>query len=65
MDWMAFPEPCLEDAAGQLDFARCEEARYARDAAFDGLLFIGVHSTGIYCRPVCPARQPQSRNVRY
>jgi AraC family transcriptional regulator, regulatory protein of adaptative response / methylated-DNA-[protein]-cysteine methyltransferase len=49
----------------ELDFALCERARYARDPAFDGVIFIGVRSTGIYCRPVCPARQPLSRNVRY
>ncbi len=48
-----------------LDFAACERARYARDAAFDGRLFIGVTSTRIYCRPVCPVRQPLSKNVRY
>lgn len=48
-----------------LDFAACERVRYARDPAFDGVLFIGVTSTRIYCRPVCPVRQPLSRNVRY
>ena len=31
----------------------------SRDARFDGLLFVGVTSTGIYCRPVCPARTPK------
>lgn len=49
----------------ELSFEACESARYARDSAFDGLIFIGVTSTRIYCRPVCPARQPLSRNVRY
>jgi AraC family transcriptional regulator of adaptative response / DNA-3-methyladenine glycosylase II len=48
-----------------MDFAACERARYARDPAFDGRIFIGVTSTRIYCRPVCPVRQPLSRNVRY
>ncbi|PSJ39063.1 transcriptional regulator [Sphingomonas deserti] len=43
----------------------CERARYARDPAYDGILFIAVTSTRIYCRPVCPVRQPLSRNVRY
>jgi AraC family transcriptional regulator of adaptative response / DNA-3-methyladenine glycosylase II len=53
-------------AAGPiLDFEACERARYARDPAFDGVIFIGVTSTRIYCRPVCPVRQPLSRNVRY
>jgi AraC family transcriptional regulator of adaptative response / DNA-3-methyladenine glycosylase II len=49
----------------QLDFAVCERVRYARDAAYDGRVFIAVTSTQIYCRPVCPVRQPLSKNVRY
>src|SRR5262249_14657060 len=36
-----------------------------RDARFDGRLFIGVTSTGIYCRPVCPARTPKFANCRF
>jgi AraC family transcriptional regulator, regulatory protein of adaptative response / DNA-3-methyladenine glycosylase II len=43
----------------------CERARVSRDPRFDGRFFIGVLSTGIYCRPVCPARQPARDNVRY
>jgi AraC family transcriptional regulator of adaptative response / DNA-3-methyladenine glycosylase II len=50
---------------GNLDFAHCERIRYSRDAAFDGVIFIAVLTTGIYCRPVCPVRQPLSKNVRY
>jgi len=52
-------------AAPTLDFEACERVRYARDPAYDGVIFIGVTSTRIYCRPVCPVRQPLSRNVRY
>jgi len=37
----------------------------ARDPRFDGEFFIGVKSTGIYCRPICPARQPAEHNVTY
>lgn len=48
-----------------LDFETCERVRYARDPAFDGVVFIAVRSTRIYCRPVCPVRQPLTRNVRY
>lgn len=48
-----------------LSFEACEAARYARDARFDGALFIAVRTTRIYCRPVCPVRQPLSRNVLY
>lgn len=36
-----------------------------RDARFDGRLFIGVKTTGIYCRPICPARTPKRENVRF
>ncbi|MGH9559543.1 MAG: DNA-3-methyladenine glycosylase 2 family protein [Bryobacteraceae bacterium] len=48
-----------------MDTRTCERARLARDARFDGRFFIGVVSTGIYCRPVCPAPQPMAKNVRY
>ena len=39
-----------------LDFTECDQARLARDAAYDGRFYTGVHTTGIYCRPVCPVR---------
>src|SRR5271154_709946 len=42
-----------------------QRARLARDARFDGRFFIGVTSTGIYCRPICPAPAPKEENVRY
>ena len=48
-----------------MDRAACDRARLARDPRFDGLFFIGVKSTGIYCRPVCPARSPQPENIAY
>jgi AraC family transcriptional regulator, regulatory protein of adaptative response / DNA-3-methyladenine glycosylase II len=43
----------------------CEQARRSRDPRFDGRFFIGVTTTGIYCRPVCPAPSPKEANVRY
>lgn len=43
----------------------CDRAREARDARFDGLFFTAVSSTGIYCRPVCPAPAAKRRNIRY
>src|SRR5262245_1682055 len=43
----------------------CDRARASRDARFDGLFFIAVRSTGIYCRPVCPAPMAKKRNVIY
>lgn len=36
-----------------------------RDAAYDGTVFFGITSTGIFCRPVCPARKPLRANVRF
>lgn len=41
----------------------CERARLARDARFDGQFFVAVKTTGIYCRPICPAVAPRSENV--
>src|SRR5690606_20874015 len=43
----------------------CERARKSRDPRFDGLFFTAVTSTGIYCRPVCPAPAPKPGNVTY
>ena len=37
----------------------------ARDPRFDGWVFVGVTSTGNYCRPSCPARTPKRANVRF
>lgn len=37
----------------------------AKDRRFDGAFVTGVHSTGIYCRPSCPARAPLRKNVRF
>lgn len=42
-----------------------EAARQSRDPRFDGRFFIGVRTTGIYCRPTCPVRMPRARNVRF
>lgn len=47
------------------DTAACLRAIQAKDARFDGRFFTAVLSTGIYCRPSCPARTPQARNVRF
>ncbi|HMB56187.1 MAG TPA: AlkA N-terminal domain-containing protein [Arenimonas sp.] len=43
----------------------CDRARAAKDARFDGLFFTAVRSTGIYCRPVCPAPTPKRQNISY
>jgi len=44
---------------------RYSQARKARDARFDGVFFTAVRSTGIYCRPICPANSPLEKNVEY
>jgi AraC family transcriptional regulator of adaptative response / DNA-3-methyladenine glycosylase II len=46
-----------------LDWRRCDRARIARDARFDGRFFTGVLTTRIYCRPTCPVKPAKSRNV--
>ncbi|MCG8589735.1 MAG: 3-methyladenine DNA glycosylase 2, partial [Proteobacteria bacterium] len=43
----------------------CYRALASRDARFDGKFFVGALTTGIYCRPVCPARTPRRQNVRF
>ena len=48
-----------------LDFAAQYEAFQRRDPTFDGVVFVAVKTTGVYCRPVCPARTPFARNVRF
>ncbi len=49
----------------QLDIDICYRALQTRDPRFDGRLFVGVTSTGIYCRPICPARTPKRENCRF
>jgi AraC family transcriptional regulator of adaptative response/methylated-DNA-[protein]-cysteine methyltransferase len=46
-----------------LDFDANYAALQRRDPALDGVAFVAVKTTGIYCRPVCPARTPFARNV--
>ena len=48
-----------------MDDDACYRALSTRDARFDGRLFVGVKTTGIYCRPICPARTPKRENVRF
>src|SRR6187401_2857067 len=47
------------------DRRRLYKALTSRDARFDGLFFVGVTSTDIYCRPICPARTPKAANCRF
>ena len=43
----------------------CYRALQTRDPRFDGLIFVGVRTTGIYCRPICPARTPLPQNCSF
>ena len=42
-----------------------ETAFRNRDRSYDGIFWLGVRTTGVFCRPSCPARKPLSRNVEY
>ncbi|GAB2461284.1 AraC family transcriptional regulator of adaptative response / DNA-3-methyladenine glycosylase II [Conyzicola lurida] len=53
-----------KQTAGHL-FAERYRAMSSRDARFDGQFITGVHSTGIYCRPSCPAVTPHAKNVSF
>ena len=44
---------------------RLYKALAARDPRFDGVFFVGVTSTGIYCRPICPVKTPKQANCRF
>ncbi|OJU34041.1 MAG: transcriptional regulator [Alphaproteobacteria bacterium 65-37] len=48
-----------------LDHDECERARVRRDRRYDGRFFSGVRTTRIYCRPVCPVRPAQGKNVAF
>jgi AraC family transcriptional regulator of adaptative response / DNA-3-methyladenine glycosylase II len=49
----------------KLDSDSCYQALVSRDPRFDGLMFVGVSSTGIYCRLICNSRRPLKRNCTF
>jgi AraC family transcriptional regulator of adaptative response/methylated-DNA-[protein]-cysteine methyltransferase len=51
--------------SGMPPISEMEKAYLKRDASYDGIFFLGVRTTGIFCRPTCPARKPLPRNVEY
>ena len=55
----------MEPVSSPLDPEVCYRALLTRDARFDGRFFTGVRTTGIYCRPVCPAQTPKLENVTF
>jgi len=48
-----------------IDAHAAYHALASRDPRFDGLFFVGVTSTGVYCRPICPAKTPRRANCRF
>ncbi|MDB5364812.1 MAG: putative ada regulatory protein [Rhodospirillales bacterium] len=58
-------ETCDLPPMDLLDREACYRAIQTRDVRFDGRLFVGVTTTGIYCRPVCPARTPKLGNCTF
>ncbi len=64
------PARSTPDAGGTigpvlLDHDRCYRAVASRDARFDGCFVVAVRTTGIYCRPSCPAVTPKPQNVTF
>jgi AraC family transcriptional regulator of adaptative response / DNA-3-methyladenine glycosylase II len=49
----------------ELETTTCYQALQARDTRFDGAFFVGVRTTGIYCRPICTAKTPREENCRF
>jgi AraC family transcriptional regulator of adaptative response / DNA-3-methyladenine glycosylase II len=49
----------------EMDFAACRQAFLTRDPRFDGRIFGAVRTTGVYCRPICPARTPRPENMTF
>ena len=49
----------------ELNLKTCKQAWLSKDARFDGKFFIGVKTTRIYCRPVCPVKQPNFKNITF
>jgi AraC family transcriptional regulator of adaptative response / DNA-3-methyladenine glycosylase II len=49
----------------ELDHDACYRAISARDARFDGVFYVGVKTTGVYCRPICPARTPNHARCEF
>ena len=62
---MMVPVTDTLDSAMQLDADRCYRAAQSRDERFDGWFYIAVRTTGIYCRPSCPAITPKRTNVDF
>src|SRR6187401_3538391 len=62
--WLATPRRRIVGRMDQ-DHRRLYNALTARDSRFDGVFFVGVTSTGIYCRPICRVKTPKAANCRF
>ncbi|MBK4347563.1 DNA-3-methyladenine glycosylase 2 family protein [Lacisediminihabitans changchengi] len=60
---MSAPSPAIDSSDS--GFAERYRAMSSRDVRFDGQFITGVHSTGIYCRPSCPAMTPKPQNITF
>src|SRR5262245_47014273 len=63
METLALSKQKNQLKLGLMDEDRYWKAVLNRDSGFDGRVFFGVRSTGIYCRPSCPARRPRREQV--
>ncbi len=59
------PRSAMTGTSSPFSAAVCYRALSTRDARFDGRFFTGVRSTGIFCRPICPARLPKFENCEF
>ena len=55
----------MEQTQLPLDQDTCYAALLGRDADYDGVFYVGVRTTGIFCRPTCPARKPKRENCEF
>jgi AraC family transcriptional regulator of adaptative response/methylated-DNA-[protein]-cysteine methyltransferase len=64
--WRTFPRFVTLLSVNSLpSIAEMERACQAGDATYNGVFFFGVRTTGVFCRPQCPARKPKPENVEY
>ena len=62
---MDAPTPNISKHISPLAPASCYRALAAKDARFDGVFFVGIKTTGIYCRPVCSVKTPRESSCTY
>jgi len=60
-----YAQPSLLNSMNLIDDHAAYTALKSRDPRFDGIFYVGVTSTGIYCRPICPVKVPKRENCRF